>query len=314
MLSLLVRLLGDEDSEVAETARLSLESIPATTLLPALRAADCPAEVLEHFSGPATPAALMEAVVLNTATPGPVIAALASHAPAATLDAITLNRVRLLENPGILESIRRNPALTPEVERVVQEIEQEFFSSKKHRYTVGTAEAPESAEEPPAEELEELTLEELMLEGLPVEEAAREKALIDRLASMPVPKKLRYASLGNREVRGFLIRDSNKQVARAVLKNPRLSDSEVESFAKMRNVAEEVLRDIAVSREWTRPYGVVHALVLNPKTPAAMSQRLMSRLTTRDLANVARDRGVSDLVRRSAQQTVALRSRSQGGA
>jgi len=309
MLTLLVRLLQDEDAEVAGAAHSSLEGTPDGELLPTLRAADCPLEVFEHFSRPGTAEQILEAIALNNDVPGPVIASLASHAPGAVLDVILFNRVRLLEHPGIIGEIRRNPSITTAIERQLREIEQEFFSSKKQNYAVESRESEAVAEEQ-AEDVEELSLEELSLEGLPVEPAAREKALTDRLGTMAVPQKLRFAALGNRDVRAILIRDANKQVSRAVLKNPRLTDPEVESFARMRNVSEDVLRDIATSREWVRSYAVVHALIFNPKTPPALSQRMMSRLTTRDLVTATRDRGVSEIVRRAAQQTVAQRSRT----
>jgi hypothetical protein len=309
-LDLLVRLLKDQDAEVASTAKKSLESTPAEEVLMSLRSPDCSAEIFEHFSQPGASPGFLEAIALNPTASGHVITTVASHAPAPVLEVVLFNRVRVLEHPEIIESIRQNPSATGAIERLLLEIEQEFFSGKKQGYTVAVAETPAAVSEP----IEELGLEELVLEGLPLEPAAREKALTDRLSTMTIPHKLRFATLGNRDVRAILIRDANKQVSRAVLKNPKLSDTEVESFARMRNVAEDVLRDIANSREWTRSYGVVHALVLNPKTPPTLTQRMMFRLTTRDLTNVTRDRGVPDIVRRTAQQTVAQRSRAREGA
>ena len=64
------------------------------------------------------------------------------------------------------------------------------------------------------------------------------------LAGLPIKKKIKLASKGTREQRAQLIRDPNKLVAAAVLSSPKLTDAEVESFAKMANVTEEVLRVI----------------------------------------------------------------------
>ena len=62
----------------------------------------------------------------------------------------------------------------------------------------------------------------------------------------------------------ILIRDSNKVVYRAVLQSPRLSDTEIESFAAMKNVADEVLRIIASTRKFAKNYAVVRNLATKP--------------------------------------------------
>ena len=85
------------------------------------------------------------------------------------------------------------------------------------------------------------------------------------LAGLPIKKKIKLASKA-REQRAQLIRDPNKLVAGAVLSSPKLTDAEVESFAKMANVAEEVLRVIGNNRTWLKNYGVALGLVKNPKT------------------------------------------------
>ena len=60
------------------------------------------------------------------------------------------------------------------------------------------------------------------------------------------------------------VRDPNPLVAVAALKAPGMSDSEVVRIAGMRNVAEDVLREIANSKEWTRVYQVKFNLVREP--------------------------------------------------
>ena len=53
------------------------------------------------------------------------------------------------------------------------------------------------------------------------------------------------------------MRDPNRMVATAVLGSPRLTEAEIESFAAMKNVSDEILRQIGNHREWTKRYGVV---------------------------------------------------------
>ena len=107
---------------------------------------------------------------------------------------------------------------------------------------------------------------------------------------------------GSREARAMLIRDPNRMVASAVLSSPKLTMSEVESFAKMANVSDDVLRAIAQNRGWVKSYGVAHGLVKNPKTPVAMSLNLMQRLVDRDVRSLAVDRNVPEPLRLAPPQ------------
>jgi hypothetical protein len=124
------------------------------------------------------------------------------------------------------------------------------------------------------------------------------------LAGLPIKKKIKLASKGTREQRAQLIRDPNKLVAGAVLSSPKLTDAEVESFAKMANVAEEVLRVIATNRTWLKNYGVALGLVKNPKTPPAISMQLLQRVNERDMKMLAVDRNVPEALRLAARKYI----------
>ena len=124
------------------------------------------------------------------------------------------------------------------------------------------------------------------------------------LSTLPVLDRLKLAMKGTREQRAVLVRDSNKLVAVAVLSSPKLSESEVEAFARMGNVSEEVLRIIAHNRSWTKNYGVVLALVRNPKTPQALSMSFIQRLNDRDLKALGMDRNVPEGLRVAARKFI----------
>jgi hypothetical protein len=124
----------------------------------------------------------------------------------------------------------------------------------------------------------------------------------ERLANMTVPEKVKCATKGTREMRAILIRDPNRMVASAVLSCPKVNDAEVEAFAKMGNVSEEILRTIAMSRGWTKNYSVVLALVKNSKTPVAITLNLMQRLTDSDVKKLANDRNVPEALRLAARK------------
>jgi hypothetical protein len=122
------------------------------------------------------------------------------------------------------------------------------------------------------------------------------------LSTLPVLDRLKLATKGTREQRALLVRDSNKMVSIAVLSSPKLSESEVEAFARMGNVSEEVLRIIANNRNWTKNYPVILALVRNPKTPVALSMNFIQRLNIRDLKALGTDRNVPESLRVAARK------------
>ena len=106
-------------------------------------------------------------------------------------------------------------------------------------------------------------------------------------------------------MRATLVRDPNKLVARAVLSSPKLTDTEIEAFAKMQNVSEDVLRVIGTTRAWVKNYNVALALVRNAKCPVALSMTLLPRLVERDVKFVSQDRNVPEPLRIAARKKLA---------
>jgi hypothetical protein len=128
------------------------------------------------------------------------------------------------------------------------------------------------------------------------------RSVVHGISQMSFTDRLKAAIKGTREMRAVLIRDTNKMVAAAVLSCPKLSESEIETFARMANVGEDVLRVIGSNRAWTRHYGVVVGLTRNPKTPVAVALNLIPRLNARDLLTLSVDRNVPEAVRLGARK------------
>ena len=133
-----------------------------------------------------------------------------------------------------------------------------------------------------------------------------ERSAMQRLAEMNVPQRMARATKGTREERAILIRDPNKLIAVAVLSSPKLTDSEVESIAKMSSVSDEILRIISTNRNWMKNYAIVSALARNPKTPLAVSMNLLSRLTEKDLRTLSTNRNVPEVLRTTARKKIVL--------
>jgi len=310
-LELLVHLLNDTDSEVASCALKTLASWSKEEVIEFLQSAACSPAAFEYFASAAPDEPVLQAIIANPSAPGKTIGTLALTAPAHLLEKILDNRVRILNCPAIIENVRNNPHANPEILRLILELEIEFFGSKKKEYAVGQADlqAP-STDKAPDLDAGLLPLEDFSLEGLPVDPEARKTEMDRRISCLSVRQKIRQAMFGTREARTFLVRDTNKEVAKSVLRSPKLTESEVESIAAMRSVSEDILRDIGQSKEWTRSYAVVQSLIRNPKTPPAISQRLMFRLRSQDLMQLTRDRSIPDAVRYNATRTLLQRTRS----
>ena len=132
-----------------------------------------------------------------------------------------------------------------------------------------------------------------------------------RIIRLNVAQKAVLAMRGGREERLILIRDSNKLVALGVLRNPRINEDDVETIARMRNVSDEVLRNLARNRAWTKSYLVTTILVNNPRTPQGVSTNLVPRLQTQDLKKLAGNKEVPELIRRMARRTLQTRTQKK---
>jgi hypothetical protein len=119
---------------------------------------------------------------------------------------------------------------------------------------------------------------------------------------MRVGERIKLAVRGNREERMVLIRDRSKLVSMAVLASPKVNESEMECFAAMKNIQETVLRGIAANRKNIKNYGVVRALVTNPKAPLDVALPLLQYLLIKDLRSLAINKNVNETVRKMAMR------------
>jgi hypothetical protein len=139
-------------------------------------------------------------------------------------------------------------------------------------------------------------------------DAARRQTLIQRLAKMTVAQRVQFAIKGGSEARRTLIRDSNKVVQRAVLQSPRLTEQEVEAFASMSSLTDEILRLIAGNRAFRKNYAVVRNLVNNPKTPLDVTLHMLPMLNAIDLKRLTSNKNVPETLRTTAMKLQRTRS------
>jgi hypothetical protein len=142
------------------------------------------------------------------------------------------------------------------------------------------------------------------------EEEEDNQSITQKLALMGVAERMKAAMKGSKSERAILIRDPNKLVSVSVLSSPKISDSEVESFAKMGNVSEEILRIIGQNRAWTKNYGVIAALTRNPKTPLSVSLNFVQRLNEKDLKALAMDRNLQQALKLAVKKRISTPEKS----
>ncbi len=138
-------------------------------------------------------------------------------------------------------------------------------------------------------------------------EEGRKPSLLQRIQHLSVGERIAIALRGGQEIRSILLKDANKEVVLTVLKNPKMTETEVELVAHSRNVPEDALRMIYKNREWIKNYGITLALVNNPKTPTGISISLVNGLRTRDIAVLEKNKNVPDVIRAIAKKLLHIR-------
>ena len=325
-IELLHHLMKDVDDEIRASAGSTLGAMPADELRPILKDRDTPPEVLAWGLAAREEQELREVVLQNTSLPDEAIEALVATLPEGQAELVVINQVRLLRRTSLLEALEKSPNLNKDQRRRLMELRQTFHIGEAEPKAAAPAAAgapaaaaapaaPAEPEEPlpPPEEVTFKSEAEAVVRYLADDERQQKEKVsaVQRLYRLNTADKVVTALKGNREERAILIRDPNRIVATAVLGSPRVTESEIESFAGMKNVSDEILRQIGSHKEWTRHYGVVSSLVKNPRTPLGISLGMVSRLNPRDIKSLSVDRNVPEAIRKQAQKFI--RSTPGGG-
>lgn len=313
MLGALFMLLFDPDPSVRETATKTCNTLTDRILSAALRDENVPPPVLAHFLGLLWETeTYAELLVLNDATPDQAVAEMANKCGARTAEVLSQNQLRLLRYDDVIRQLCRNPRASKSMidgvcdfavrSGVVLADVPQIKEARIRLY------GPEAAESPPdpGPTAEEVMAEytELTSENAPPMEEGKRLTLTQRIMKMNVAEKIKMATKGNKEARTLLIRDSNKLVACAVIRSPRITDGEVLSCANNRTINDDVLRIIYGNREWTKKYPVRLALTKNPKTPLGISMKFLSTLRESEIKDLARNKNVPSSIQLQSKKMI----------
>jgi hypothetical protein len=246
---------------------------------------------------------VLEAVLRRRDVDRGLLAELAPRLGPDLQEALLLRQDAIVDEPAILESLERNPNLSLFARRRIDE----YWQHLLQRPTAPAAEVPTDALDLTVEERASLE----QARKLPHEGDVDEHTGLSegQIRALPVPVRIKLSRGASRTLRGILIKDLNAQVAVSVLENCSFSEDEVEAIASNRSVIDDVLAAITRRREWISKYGVVLALVKNPRSPVGSIVRLMPRLSVRDLKLMSLDRNVADVVRSTAQRLYKIKAR-----
>ncbi|MFZ5468342.1 MAG: hypothetical protein ACOZIN_02795 [Myxococcota bacterium] len=317
MVGALFMLTFDPDAGVRETAAKTAGGLPDRILGTALRDEAVPPPVLAYFLvHVGDKEAYAEMLILNASTPDAAVAQTALTCSARILEIIGQNQLRILRHDDIIRSLCQNPNASKALIDGVCDFAVRSGMSladvpamKEARVRLfGPEAAAAPVEQGPTADALLQEYQELSDEAASPMEEGKRLNLTQRVMKMSISEKIKLATLGNKEARTLLIRDSNKLVATAVIRSPRITIGEIRTTAHSRAVSDDVLRVIYMNKEWTKDYPVKLALVKNPKVPQAISMRWMATLRESDVKNLANDRNVPSNVRMHAKKMMTKKN------
>ena len=263
----------DPDELVAQRAAETLLTQPRESFVTALAKPDAAPALLRYCAeNLRDKPGIADALAKNQNCPAQLVVGVAQHLSTGAVQALMEDLDRLSTAPALAAALAASPSLTAEQRQMLEELQQETS--------------------------DHAAIEEAVAEAEP--DKHRRQNLLTRLARMSVVERVRLAFRGNKEERGALIRDPCKVVQRSVLQSPLVSEREVESFAAMPNVSEEVLRHISLNRNFRKNYTVIRNLVNNPKTPLDASLGLLPNINAQDLKLLTMNKNIPETLRSMA--------------
>jgi hypothetical protein len=278
---ILAVLAGDADEMVSERAQQAILSQPTEAFVEALkREKAIPALFAYAGKHLADKPGVSDAMVQNQNCAAEYLVPVARHLSALGITALMEELERVSESAALAAALEHSSFITADQKRQLHEL-------------MGSA-------------IDEAALAEAAAEAEP--DVAKRQTLLMRLAKMNVSERVQFAIKGGSEARRTLIRDSNKVVQRAVLQSPRLTDQEVEAFATMTSLTDEILRLIASNRKFRKNYAVVRNLLNNPKTPLDVSLHMLPMCNGMDLKKLTTNKNVPETLRTTATKLQRTRT------
>ena len=272
---ILTVLTHDPDEMVATRAQDALLSFPLESMIEALRRENSLPTLFAYAArNMGDKPGVGDALVQNKHCPAEHLVPVARHLSTASVQALMEELDRVSASPALAAALEHSTSLTADQKAQLHELR--------------------------SAAIDHGALAEAALEAEP--DLSKRQTLLQRLATMSVAERVQFAIKGGAEARRTLIRDANKVVQRAVLQSPRLTEQDVEAFASMSSLTDEVLRLIAKNRNFRKNYVVVRNLMNNPKTPLDVSLHMLPMLNPLDLKKLCNNKNIPETLRSTASK------------
>lgn len=283
---ILVLLSLDPDERIAARSSSALMALPPADFAAALARPDAAPQLFDYCGkNLSDKPGIADALIAHPGCPAGAMVQAVVHLPAETVQMMANNLSLLSLRPELAIILLASPAINADQRRNLEELGQG---------------APDEA-----------ALAEAVKEAEP--DPGKRQSLLQRLSRMRVIERVQLALKGGREERLALVRDSCRVVQRAVMQSARLTEREVESYAAMANLSEEVLRAIAMNRIFRKNYIVIKHLCNNPKTPLDITLQLVQHLHTPDMRMLTTNKNIPETLRTTAVKLHQQRRASRTG-
>lgn len=285
----------DKDADVSSSARKSFDEYPAHILIDALEKKLDPAVIKRIADARKEDEAVQTMCFLNPCTDDETLKTIVETGPDEVVGVLAEERERFLEKPFLLDSLKKNP-LAPYL--LVSGIDEMMKDARAK--AIVEAEAGKKQKDP-----EKLAVPKELVEDKKVDE----QNIYKLVGSMSMGQKVKLALSGNKSAREVLIKDSNKMIAVAVLKNPRITEDEVLRLTSSKGTPEDLLRQVARNKEWVKNYNVKLGIITNPKTPLTISIKMLDYVYDKDLVKLARSKNVPSVLASTARRKMDTKAK-----
>ncbi|MEK6759937.1 MAG: hypothetical protein AABY51_09210 [Deltaproteobacteria bacterium] len=281
----------DADEAVSRAAVKSLQDYSISQKVMAMEQRLEPAVIKRLIEMHPDNDAILIMAVLNTGIDEKTLLRLAGTGPEEVANVLAEDIDLLGRMPALVEALVKNP--------VIQRTLKASLNAMASSSTQAGQGAPVSAPLPvPKDLMDEKSLV-----------RPDEQNMYRMILEMKMAQKLKLALTGNKSAREILVKDSNRLVSSAVLKNPRVTEDEVLRVANSKGASEELLRSIGRNKEWLKNYNVRLGMIANPKTPLTISMKLLDTLNEKDLAKISKSKNIASVLASSARRKVEAKEK-----
>lgn len=294
IVTVLFVLCYDKDAAVSAAAAKSLQDYPVAQKVMAMEERLEPAVIKRLIEMHPDNDAVLIMAVLNQGIDEKTLLRLAETGPEEVANILAEDVDLLCRMPALIEALVKNPVVQRTMKATLNALK---ASSTAPAGLSAPVPAPASVPVP----------KDLMDEKSTVR--PDEQNMYRMILDMKMGQKLKLALTGNKSAREILVKDSNRLVSSAVLKNPRVTEDEVLRVANSKGASEDLLRNIGRNKEWLKNYNVRLGMIANPKTPLTISMKLLDTLNDKDLAKVAKSKNIASVLASSARRKVEAKGK-----